>query len=92
MKRKKLTIQCKIYFSVFFIAKLISIEETFDFLPSSLVTASVPISICLTSAFVKNRLCVISAASTALLIAFPLAFITTSVKFPEFQSAIIAVT
>jgi len=64
---------------LFFLVKHISIEDTLDVLPSSFVIDSVPIFISLIFASVTNLFLVISAASTALLIALPLAFITTSV-------------
>ena len=57
----------------------ISMDETFEVRPSSLVIDSVPMRISLIFASWTNRFLVISAASTALLIARPRALMTTSV-------------
>ena len=53
-------------------------EDTFEVLPSSFVTDSVPIVMSLILQSVANRFLVISAASTALLIARPRALMMTS--------------
>ena len=60
------------------VVRLISIDETFESLPSSLVTLSVPIVMFVIFAFFINLFRTISAVSTAVLIALPLAFKMTS--------------
>ena len=63
---------------VFFVAvRVISIDETCESLPCSLVTCSVPMVISVTFAFLINRCRTISAVSTAVLIDLPRAFIIT---------------
>ena len=66
---------CKRYFVL---ATVISIVETFDLRPSSLVTSSVPRSIFLTSTSFTNDRRSNSIVSTALLMARPLALTVTS--------------
>ena len=69
---------CSPYSSSAYFVRDISMDETFEVRPSSLVIDSVPMRISLIFASWTNRFRVISAASTALLIARPRALMTTS--------------
>ncbi len=63
--------------------RVISIEETAAFDPSSLDICSVEVRIFATSKSGKNLFLTISATSTAREMALPRAFITTSLDLPE---------
>ena len=60
--------------------RFISIDETFDSLPSSLTTVSVPVMMFFIVAFWINLFRTISAVSTAVLIDLPRAFRMTFVE------------
>ena len=77
-KNKRKEVLCVDNTPTYFV-NAISIDETFEVRPSSLVIDSVPMRISLIFASWTNRFLVISAASTALLIALPRALMTTSV-------------
>ena len=84
-----------IYFTKFYaFARVISIVETILdlFSPSLAGSSSVPIAILLTVRSFRKRLLVISAASTAVVIARPLAFKVSSVALFADSPVIIART